>query len=112
MIASAPTAIESHSETEKPVGSARLGSPVGTFPTTSTPCVVRSSHETARIPKITTMNARGSFGAVKRIRSSRPTAAAPTASVAELVRSRSFTTPTSTSQYEPSAFGIPRIFGS
>ena len=57
------------------------------------------------------MNERGSFGALKRIRSSRPTATAPTASVAALVRSRSFTTPTSTSQYEPSVFGYPEDLG-
>ena len=112
MIASAPTAIESHSDSENPVGSAMLGSPVGTSPTITTPWSARSNAETARIPRITTMKARGRCGALKRITSNRPTATMPTTSVAALVWSMSFTTPTSTSQYDPSAFGIPRILGS
>src|SRR5437588_484791 len=76
MMAKAPTVIESHRSIEKPVGSPMLGSPVGTLPTSSTSCAVRSSAEAARIPRITTMNARGTFGALKRISSSRPTATA------------------------------------
>ena len=112
MIASAPTAIESHSESENPVGSAMLGSPVGTSPTITTPWSARLNAETARIPRITTMKARGSRGALKRIRSNRQTATVPTTRVAALVSPTSCSTPTSTSQYDPSSFGIPRILGS